>query len=577
MKRICCLLTLCLPLYLGAQTGKSRAVDSINTSDFASYFRSPLDIDISLSGNYGEFRPNHFHAGYDFRTQGAVGAKLYAVAEGYISRVSVSPGGYGNAVYIVHPNGTTTVYGHLLDFARHIQDYVNQQQYEKKSFAVDLPLPDTLFPVKKGDLIGRTGNSGSSGGPHLHFEVRNTTTQQPLNYSAYGLYPVSDKTPPRLSRLQFYSYTRQAGISRTGLMQSANLGQPNALIPVSDTFYVAIGAYDKMENSNGLLSLALYELYIDDEKIFSFQKKEVPPARTRHVNAVIQYSQQLAHSRSLLKTWLQPGNLLHSHYEAPTKGLFSLPDSLPHVLRMVLTDDYGNQSESTFKVARRAQKNPSRDSLSGRPMFWALPNYYETEGCYVFLPLGALLGNIDFNVRQIAPSSAQDSLFYAPIWQVHEASEALMRPIRLRINASRVPEALRSKALVVSVRENGSYSSVGGKWVGEDLEVNVSQFGRYSVAIDTVPPSITPLFQEKTNMRGVANLRFRIGDRLSGIASYEGYIDGEWVLFSYDAKYGTISYVFDKSRIARNKRHHLELRVRDGCKNERVYTHDFEW
>jgi Membrane proteins related to metalloendopeptidases len=576
MRKLLCIL-LCIPCLLKAQLPSEWATAGLATETFPSYFRSPLDIEILLSGNFGEFRPNHFHAGYDFRTQGAVGAKLYAVAEGYISRVSVSPSGYGNALYIVHPNGTTTLYGHLLDFAKEIQDYVVEKQYEAKSFSVDLPLSDTLFPVKKGDLIGRTGNSGSSGGPHLHFEVRHTESQTPLNYSAYGLFPVSDNSPPRLTRLQFYSYSKQAGVARSRLLRSANISRPTERNMVSDTFYVAIGAYDKMDNSNGLLALARYEVYLDGEKQFTYTKSECAPARSRYVNSVIQYSQFYDYRRGLLKTYVEPGNLLRHHFEAPTGGLFALQDSLDHTLRIVLTDDYGNQSEHHFVVAKRTKAKPVRDSLQGKTLLWALPNYVETPGCELFLPMGALAKNVDFVLTQAASIGKRDSLLFAPIWQVHDPLEPLMRPVRLRIDASGVPQELRSKALIVSIQKDGGLSGLGGRWQGDFLEAQTSQFGRYSVAIDTVPPRIRPLFNEKTNMRGVSLLRFGIGDNLSGIASYEGYIDGEWVLFSYDAKYGTISYVFDRKRITRGKKHALELRVTDNRQNQRIYTTSFEW
>ena len=576
MKKLACLF-LCLSWTLTAQLPSERPLAGLATEEFPSYFRSPLDIEILLSGNYGEFRPNHFHAGYDFRTQGAVGAKLYAVAEGYISRISVSPSGYGNALYIVHPNGTTTVYGHLLDFAKDIQDYITEKQYESKSFSVDVEIAPELFPVKQGDLIGRTGNSGSSGGPHLHFEVRETKTQTPLNYSAYGLYPVPDKSAPRLTRLQFYSYSRQAGVSQSRLLRSASLSRPAERNHVSDTFYVAIGAYDKMDNSNGLLALARYEIYLDGKKLYSYTKADVPSGRGRYVNSAIQYSQFHDYRNGLLKSYLEPGNLLRHHFDAPTEGLFALQDSLDHKLRIVLTDDYGNQSEHHFVVAKRAKAKPAQEPLQGKTLLWPLPNYAEAPGCEIFVPLGALAKNINFVLTQTVPSDKLESRLFAPVWKVHDSHEPLMRPVRLRIDASRVPKELKNKALIVSVQKNGSLSGLGGKWQGDFLEAQTSQFGNYSVAIDTVPPRITPLFKERANMRGVSLLRFGIGDNLSGIASYEGYIDGEWVLFSYDAKYGALSYVFDKKRITRGKKHTLELRVTDNRQNQRIYTTSFEW
>ncbi|MCL2728206.1 MAG: M23 family metallopeptidase, partial [Bacteroidales bacterium] len=283
---------------------------TIEDTDFPRYYRSPLEIPINLSGNFGEFRSNHFHAGYDMRIGGVVGAKLFAIAEGFVSRISVSPGGYGNGIYIEHPNGTTSVYGHLLDFASHIQEYVKEQQYERQSFSVDLPLSPDQFPVKKGDFIGRAGNSGASNGPHLHLEIRNTENQSLLYLSGYGLYPVPDRTPPQLTRLQFWGYSQQGAVPRTSLLRAVDLSARPSVIPVTDTFYVAMGAFDRIEGSPAYLSLAQYDVYIDDNKVYTYKKDNLPSSMGRYLNSYLQYDQRVNHDRTLLKTWLEPGNML---------------------------------------------------------------------------------------------------------------------------------------------------------------------------------------------------------------------------------------------------------------------------
>lgn len=550
--------------------------DTLATQNFPQYYRAPLDLPMNLSGNYGEFRSNHFHTGYDMRIGGVVGARLYAVADGFISRISVSPGGYGNGLYIDHPNGTTSVYGHLLDFAPAIHKYVKEKQYEQRSYSVDFFLSPDVFPVRKGDFIGRAGNSGASNGPHLHFELRNSITQTTLNYSAHKLYPVPDYTPPVLNRLQLYSYSLQSGIPRVALIKAVDLRTASTPIPVSDTFYVAMGAYDRMEGSPMLLSLAKYEVYLDDHKVYKYEKQDVPANHGRYLNSFVQYSQRVEFDRTLLKTWVEPGNVLNSFVESSSKGLFVVSDSLEHQLKIVLTDDYGNSSTYRYKVVRKVSEGKHIYPIEGKRLLWALDNYYETESLRLYLPFGALGKNIDLNVESVEPSALSETTFYTPLWCIGTPSEPLLKPMRLSLYAP-VSEELREKAIIVSVSKEHTLSAAGGKWNGDFLEINTYNFGNYTITVDTIPPLIVPRFSGGADLRRTQQLRFSISDNLSGINSFEGYIDGAWVLFAYDPRYRTLTYSFDKERIESAKKHTLELRVTDNCNNTSVFKTDFIW
>src|SRR5215211_2665687 len=167
------------------------------------YFRNPLNIPIQLVANFGEIRTNHWHMGLDIRTQQKVNLPVYAATDGYVARVSVEPGGFGQAIYINHPNGYTTVYGHLNSFFSALADYVKQKQYEQEHWAVNLILPANLFPVKKGDVIALSGSKGASEGPHVHFEIRDTKTENCLNPLLFG-FPIADAVPPAVTRLAMY-------------------------------------------------------------------------------------------------------------------------------------------------------------------------------------------------------------------------------------------------------------------------------------------------------------------------------------------------------------------------------------
>ncbi|MDR2586439.1 MAG: M23 family metallopeptidase [Prevotellaceae bacterium] len=550
-------------------------VAQVTSSFDFSEFRVPLHLPLSLSGNFGEFRSNHFHTGYDMRIGGVVGASVYAAADGYISRISVSPAGYGNAVYVDHPNATTSLYGHLLDFAPTIQRFVKEQQYENRSFSVNLNLSPEQFPVKKGDFLGRAGNSGASGGPHLHFEVRDTETQSTININAHGLYPVIDKIPPTMTRLFFYGYSIRSGIPLSTLLSSSQAAPSTTIIPVTDTFYIAIGAYDRMEGSNAFLALSSYEVYIDDINVYRYQKADLPPSMGRYLNSFLQYDQRETNNYSLLKTWIEPGNMLGFLANSPQAGLFSLTDTLVHRLKIVLTDDSGNQSEYRYKITKEASRAVSYPPIQGKTFIWSMNNYYETDGLQIYVPFGSLGKNIDFCVERLGISSSIDRAFYAPLWRIGSPSEPLFSPIRISIRAQ-VPAPIEDKAIIVSLSDNGKCSSFGGRWRNDYLETHTYNFGDYTVAVDTIPPVITPKFKS-TDFRGTKQMAFTIKDELSGIGSFSGFIDEQWALFTYDAKSNTLSYQFDKSWIVSGKEHRLVLTVIDQCNNIATYKTTFLW
>ncbi|MBP9986487.1 MAG: M23 family metallopeptidase, partial [Bacteroidales bacterium] len=216
----------------------------------------------SFSGTYGELRGNHFHAGVDWRTNGRVGQPLHAIKDGYICRLSVSPTGYGNAVYINHGDGTMSVYGHMNDFRDDIAARIRREQYAKESYSVDFTLTEDEFPIEQGEVFGHSGNTGSSGGPHLHMEIRKDDGNLPLNYLADGTYPVEDKTSPTISRVGFYAYEDTTSVPLTSRLAMISSPQSfSGVGPVSEKFYVAGDAVDLMDKASSRYAVDRYTVY----------------------------------------------------------------------------------------------------------------------------------------------------------------------------------------------------------------------------------------------------------------------------------------------------------------------------
>ncbi|MDD2584670.1 MAG: M23 family metallopeptidase, partial [Bacteroidales bacterium] len=274
--------------------------------DSALSYRNPLDNSVSLSGSYGELRATHFHSGIDLRVGGVTGAPIYAAADGYISRISVSPTGYGNALYINHLDGKTTLYGHMLDFNPSIAVWVREKQYQKESFRVNLRPSINKFIVKKGDFLGRAGNSGSSGGPHLHFEVRETESQLPLNPLHYSKVKVVDNISPQFQKVNFYSISNFETIPQRELVRSFT-GNYSQVIEVPDTFYVAVAGVDKQNNTYAKLAVYRYNYYLDNELIFSFTPEGIPFSKGRYINSVVEFPEKQSSKLSLIKSWVEPG------------------------------------------------------------------------------------------------------------------------------------------------------------------------------------------------------------------------------------------------------------------------------
>ena len=243
------------------------------------YFRSPLDIPLILSGTFGELRSNHFHAGIDLKTKGQSGLNVYAIADGYVSRIKVSPWGYGKAIYITHYNGYTSVYAHLMRYTGAIQDYVIDQQYLQKSYDIEL-FPDSLeLKVQKGQIIGLSGNTGSSAAPHLHFEIRNSQNQYPQNGLQFG-FDIKDDIPPIIKELKLYRQSKKTQINGNNHDIILETKGENGLymldqnIEVSGPFSIGLNTYDLLNfasNKNGVFSI---DVFVDSSLIYSHKMEE---------------------------------------------------------------------------------------------------------------------------------------------------------------------------------------------------------------------------------------------------------------------------------------------------------------
>ncbi|MBO7372444.1 MAG: M23 family metallopeptidase, partial [Bacteroidales bacterium] len=470
----------------------------------------PLDVPMSFASSYGELRHDHFHGGIDFRTGGKTGDPIHSIKDGYVSRISVSTTGYGNGIYITHPDGTMSVYGHLLSFRSDIAARVLQEQYEKRSFAVNiLPGPEE-FPVSQGDIIGKVGNTGSSAGPHLHMEVRRDDGNTPFNYFRDGYYSVPDNLSPVIQRIAVYAYEDSTGIpvSRKLKMMSGRYSEGETRVPAK--CYLGIDAIDKMDGTSGRLGVEKYRVLLDGKPFFELNIGDFNYDIDKYIRSTVAAGET---GMDLIKTQVDPGNLYAMHkIEAVNGGIIALDDYERHKVTVEASDIFGNKA--TAVVYLRRDDSVKADSeldegISTFPMFWYLPNMLDVEGLSVAMPLGALYNNVAFRYGRIAAADTAAGI-YSPVWKLGDDRLALHKPFTVSI-----PVGNEDRLLLASVGSNGRMSGVAST-VSEGVLTASVRCGTYCVTRDTIPPVLRPSVQ---NGAKVAGNTFRVGatDNLAGI------------------------------------------------------------
>ena len=571
MRRITVYLLICLsslPLILSGQSPAAKG-----------YFRSPVGYPITLSGSFGEIRQNHFHSGIDIRTGGETGKPVYAVADGYVSRINISPYGFGKTVYIHHSNGYTSVYAHLNGYSAAIAKWAKEQQYSQESFVLDKEVPAGLLKVAKGDVIAYSGNSGSSAGPHLHFEIRDASTQEPMDPLAFGI-PISDKTRPKIYNIRIipHGFNSMVNFSdRALLLPVTETGGAFALkqtdtVKVSGNIVFGIEASDFHDGSTMKNGIRTYELFVDDEKRFGMTVDRFAFADSRYVNSIIDYPLYIETRHRVVRSYIAPNDKLKIFDDPSANGVINFTDTRPHKVRYVVSDVHGNRSAITFWVRShppanvRGRFDPAL-SAKGTWMLCTEPNTYKADGVTLSIPGNALYEDLDF----IAAVSDPLPQGYSQVYVLHDKYTPLHTWCDLSIRADRLPASLQEKALVARIDGPGDFTSAGGTWEDGYVKCRIRDFGSYTVLADTTAPVIRPVnISQGKNISKQGTISVKISDNLSGIKSYRGTLNGRWILMDYDAKRDLLTYKYD-DRIKPGK-NLFRLVVTDNTGNRSEYS-----
>jgi murein DD-endopeptidase MepM/ murein hydrolase activator NlpD len=536
------------------------------------YFSSPLDVPMQLSGNFGELRPNHFHAGFDLKTLQKEGLKVYAIADGYISRIKISTFGNGKAIYITHPNGYTSVYGHLQRANDGIEDYIKKSHYALKSFEIELfPKPEELI-VKKGQIIAFSGNTGGSEGPHLHFEIRDTKTEKIINPMFFGFdKKIKDSKKPLISSVYVYPLDTKTSVNHSKRPLLLNLSLQKNGTYLSEKvvangkigFGITAVDYDDVSfNKNGLFKV---QSFFNGKPNFGYQFDTYSFDDMRYVNALIDYSKYKKTQQRVQKLFMKNKYGLSIIQADENNGIISVVPNLTSVYRVEVSDFYGNKSTVSIPIQYDllATIIPQEPVVSNYFVRANKDSNFAKDNMSVFFPAGTFYDDFDMSF------DVKNDILY-----LHDDTVPAHTNFTISIEDNKYNEAQREKIFIGLIEgEKVSYNSTYRK--ANVFNTKVKTLGKYRLVMDTIAPKITITKSiEGKWLSDQKTIQLTINDSLSGIKSYNGYLNGNWILFEYDNKTKKLIHNFSDGIVAEGA-NDLKVVVIDNVGNSTIFESHF--
>jgi murein DD-endopeptidase MepM/ murein hydrolase activator NlpD len=536
------------------------------------YFRPPLDIPMQLSGNFGELRPNHFHAGFDLRTQQKEGLKVYAVADGYVSRIKISTFGNGKTIYINHPNGFTSVYGHLKMANGEIENYIKKTHYKEQSFEIEMFFKPNEMVVKKGEIIAFSGNTGASEGPHLHFEFRDSKTEFIINPMLFGYNKfLKDTKKPVVSGVYVYPLDSKTTVnhSKRPLLLNVSLQKDGTYLSdkvvANGSIGFGISAYDTDDvsfNNNGVYKV---QSFYNGKPNFGYEFNTYSFDDMRYINALIDYSRYKKMQQRVQKLFMKnPYNLSFIQADE-NKGILQVTPNLASLYRIEVSDFFGNKKTIAIPI----QYDLLSTTISPEPVqsnYFVKANKdsnFALANMSVFFPAGTFYEDFDLNF-----DVKNDTLF------LHDDTVPAHTNFTVSIEDTISTEAQREKMFIGRIEgKKVNYNPTYKK--DNVFNTKVKILGKYALVADTVAPKITIAVPvEGKWISDQKTIQLSIYDELSGIKSYNGYLNGKWVLFEYDNKTRKLTHYFNDGIVA-DGANDLKIVVIDNVGNSTTFETRF--
>ena len=525
-------------------------------------FIPPFDFPITFSGNFGEIRANHFHGGLDFKTGGTIGKPVRALADGYISRIRVTHGS-GYVLDVAYDNGYSTINRHLSAFVGDVARRVEDLQYEKESWEVEItPEPDE-YPVKAGQIIALSGNTGYSFGPHLHLDMIETATDEYIDPLPFFMNKVKDKTAPRAEGIMLFPQPGK-GVVEGKQTRRAFPAHPTKPITAWGLIGAGIRAYDYMDGVQNKYGVKAVILEVDGEEVFRSTVDRFAYEENRYINS-------WTHGQ-YMKSFIEPGNRLRMLQASNgNRGLVDINEERPYRFVYTLRDALGNISKVRFTVQGQKTTIAPVEHREKYALKWDKVNYLQEPGLELVIPKGMLYDNVLLNY-----SVRADSGDIAFTYQLNDTRIPMHGTCDLRIGLRRRPVEDMAKYYVAGVTARGGKYRIGGKYEDGVMKVRIRDLGTYTVAVDTVPPVITPVNQAQWGRTG--KIIFKAKDKETGINTYRGTIDGKYALFGKpNSISGNLVCELDPKHVEKGGKHVVEMTVTDGCGNRTTEQFDFVW
>jgi len=535
-------------------------------------FQSPLGIPLDLSGSFGELRSNHFHSGLDFKTTGKEGLPVYATGDGYVSRIKISTFGYGKAIYITHPNGYTSVYGHLQKANGVIQDYIKKKHYQEKSYEIEMYLYPTELPVKKGDIIAYSGNTGGSGGPHLHFEFRDTKSEQIINPMHFGLkkiivderkpiiqgivaYPIDSTTVNNSQKPINISFSKQADGSYLGVKVKAN-----------GKVAFGINAYDFCTNGYNKNGLYKVKAYLNGVLQYQYGFDSFAFDESRYINNFIDYERFHEMGQRVQKLFQMNEYPLSIVSGNKKDGIINVQPNSNYNYRVEVYDFHGNKVELIIPIEFAIQEAKIEKTFQKTPYYIKAKteSIFEKNNVSVYVPENAFYSNfyMNFDVNN-------------DVVTLHDDSVPVHKNITLAFNnVAGLTEEQLSKTYIATLdgyklKYNNTYRK------GNNFSIKTKTLGKFKLAQDITPPRIYNVnFIEGKTLTTQKTISVSVTDLHSDIDTYNGYLNGKWILMEYDYKTKKLTHNLEDA-IYVEGRNDLKIVVTDNLQNSTTFESYF--
>ena len=520
------------------------------------YFRQPLNIPLALVANFGEIRAHHWHMGLDIRTQQKVNLPVYAAADGYIARIGIEAGGFGQAIYIAHPNGYTTLYAHMNAFYPALASYVKEQQYARETWRINLPFPPDHFPVRKGDFIGLSGSTGGSQGPHVHFEIRDTKTEKVLNPLLFN-FPIADAVPPSIFRLAMYDRNRSTYYQPPQFLNIQKIKGTTVRVG-SNKISFAVGATDRFSGSSNPNGIFAARVLVDGQPISSFALDDIGYDETRYINAQIDYPHAARGGGSVQHITPLPGAAEVAYNLHKGDGIIQLTDEVPHTVIIEVQDADNNTTRLNFAVQYDASLAKQPIQFEGERFFPNNINIFEQDDFQLVTSEKTIYDTVHVNYSVINNNAANSASlqynFLSTAIPSHDSATVRIKPVPT------MPDEWKDKIVIKNV--SGSKTVVQkAVWQKGWLMARFRQFGTYQAFIDNVPPVVNAV---PANLSRASHIVFTPTDNFNTIKRFRVELDGQWLRFTNDKGRNWI-YTFDE-KFSRGE-HELKVIIEDEAGN----------